>query len=514
MARERQDPATGGTGEDAAPAAPAAVPPAETSPLSEMLTQEPSRIARRLLYGLLLFLAAAIAVASFVKVDVTISAPAVAQPEGKAVLIQAEGPVTVVAVKVREGDAVRKGQELMTVSSDEVGNQLLALTTAAAELEDSRKERRLVVPLQEQQLLEQVLALDEKIASLNRVHDQLKERLAIEKESFRLAQEHSALELEKQGEIDRRAAVDLANAESAVVFRQRDLESLEKLRLRQAVSAVEVLASRRALEDATATRDKVRSQERENANTRARLRNEVQSTEQQHLKALRELSEQIEKNEADVREARSSIVRLRDDIRLKRLEADKKEQLASARYTQAYQRAELALRGVDPARLEQVLAGESLAAPLSVTAPVEGRVGPVAVRRAGEVVPRGQALLTLLPEGVELMAELRIANRDVGLVREGQEVKLKFDAFPFAEYGAIAGRLTNVVLEAETGSGGETYFRATASLGQQYFRKNGEAIPLRSGMTATAEIRTEQKTILELLLRPFLEVGQPSVAKP
>jgi HlyD family secretion protein len=433
-------------------------------------------------------------------------------------VIQADGPVTVLAVKVREGDEVRRGQELMTVASDEIGNQLLAVVTAAAELEDSRNQRRLVVPLQEQQLLEQILALDEKVASLNRVHAQLSERLAIEKETFRLARERHALELEKQDEIDRRTVVDLENADAAVTYRQRDLESLVRLRQRQAVSDVEVLASRRALEDAVATRDKNRSLWRENVNSRARLRNEVQSTEQQHRKALRELEEQIEKNEADAREARSGIVRLRDDIRLKRLEADKKEQLAAAHYTKAYERAQLALRGLDPERLEQVLAGGSLAAPLSVTAPVDGRVGPIAVRRNGEVVPRGQTLATLLPDGVELVAEVRIANRDVGLIQEGQEVKFKFDAFPFAEYGAIPGRLTNLVLEAETGAGGETYFRAGASLGQQYFRKNGVPIPLRSGMTATAEIQTERKTILELLLelllRPFLEVGQPSAARP
>ena len=57
-------------------------------------------------------------------------------------------------------------------------------------------------------------------------------------------------------------------------------------------------------------------------------------------------------------------------------------------------------------------------------------------------------------------------------------------------------------------------YRAYASLDQDYFRVRGEEAPLLAGMSATAEITTETKSLLSLLLEPFQELGKPSSAQP
>src|SRR5260370_38864266 len=81
----------------------------DNSPLSEMLAQEPSRVTRRFLYALLISLAGAIVAASILRVDVTVTAPALLIAEGKALPIQPDLGGTVLEVNVREGARVSQG---------------------------------------------------------------------------------------------------------------------------------------------------------------------------------------------------------------------------------------------------------------------------------------------------------------------------------------------------------------------------------------------------------------------
>src|SRR5947209_825840 len=101
---------------------------AEDSPLSEMFAQEPSRVTRRFLYALLIFLVTAVVVAAVVHVDVTVTAPAMLIPEGKALAVQPEVGGTVVQVSVEEGTHVARGDVLAVLDSEKAGEQLLMCT--------------------------------------------------------------------------------------------------------------------------------------------------------------------------------------------------------------------------------------------------------------------------------------------------------------------------------------------------------------------------------------------------
>src|SRR3954449_6750822 len=90
----------------------------DDSALSDLLTQAPVRATRRVLYGLLLLTVVCLVGASVWRLDVTVSAPAVLIPEGHTYLIQPETSVVVRALKVKEGDLVREGDELAELESD------------------------------------------------------------------------------------------------------------------------------------------------------------------------------------------------------------------------------------------------------------------------------------------------------------------------------------------------------------------------------------------------------------
>ena len=131
----------------------------------------------------------------------------------------------------------------------------------------------------------------------------------------------------------------------------------------------------------------------------------------------------------------------------------------------------------------------------------------VQVRNPGEAVSRGQTLMTLIPRNAPLLAELTVLNKDMGTLRLGQPVKLKFDAFSYAEYGAISGSVLRIAPDAQVDSAGTAVYRVLVALQQAYFRMKDARVPLKPGMTAAAEIITDQKTILAVLFRPFTELA-------
>lgn len=135
----------------------------------------------------------------------------------------------------------------------------------------------------------------------------------------------------------------------------------------------------------------------------------------------------------------------------------------------------------------------------AVKSPMDGYVVQRRVQ-PGLHADRGQGLITIFPDRIDLVAEIKIPNRDRGRVRAGDRVHLKIDALPHLEYGILPGTLMRVMPYADPTDGTYTGF---VSLDQTHFRIDGQNTPVLSGMTAAADIVVEQKTILDLLLKSF-----------
>src|SRR5207249_248763 len=76
---------------------------------------------------------------------------------------------------------------------------------------------------------------------------------------------------------------------------------------------------------------------------------------------------------------------------------------------------------------------------LELRASQDGIVKDIATHTAGTVVQAGTVLITLVPKGEVLKAEVWVSNQDIGFVRPGQPVKLKFMTYPFQQYGMVQG---------------------------------------------------------------------------
>lgn len=138
-----------------------------------------------------------------------------------------------------------------------------------------------------------------------------------------------------------------------------------------------------------------------------------------------------------------------------------------------------------------------------ITAPVAGTITTLEVRGAGTVLQPSQKIATIAPTGARLLVEAQVPNKDMALIERGLPVKLKFDAFPFQDYGIVSGTIVEVSLDADASKETGSFYKVMIAPNQTSIMAKDKVIPLRPGLTLMAEVVTEHKSILNLMLEPF-----------
>jgi membrane fusion protein len=162
--------------------------------------------------------------------------------------------------------------------------------------------------------------------------------------------------------------------------------------------------------------------------------------------------------------------------------------------------------------LQQSLVQEEARRETVIRAPIAGVVTNIAVSR-GASLADDAPLATVLPAGSGLQAQLLVPTRAVGFVREGNEVVLRYDAFPFQRFGQYRGVVDNV--SRTVWSPGEKVgamtvrepvYRIDVRLDRQTVSASGQEVPLRPGMLVNADILLEKRTVFEWVFEPVLEL--------
>ncbi len=145
--------------------------------------------------------------------------------------------------------------------------------------------------------------------------------------------------------------------------------------------------------------------------------------------------------------------------------------------------------------------------------PADGVVKDLATQTPGAVLSPGTVLMTLVPDGEALIAEVWLANHDAGFVTGGQSAKLKLASFPFQRYGMLDARVERVSADSTERGGdgaksGSAYaYRAHLEPLTQELRVGGARHALLPGMQLTAEIKLAERTVLEYLLSPIQKIA-------
>jgi multidrug efflux pump subunit AcrA (membrane-fusion protein) len=153
------------------------------------------------------------------------------------------------------------------------------------------------------------------------------------------------------------------------------------------------------------------------------------------------------------------------------------------------------------ARLETEIASTELGLKqTTITAPVGGIVTNLNVRSAGTVLQAGEAVSSIAPAGVRLVVIARVPNKDMTFIEKGLPAKLKFDAFPYQDYGVVESRVVEVSPDSQEDPKEDkdhnSFYRVT-------ILPLSEPFKMRPGLTLSAEIITERRTVMSLILEPF-----------
>jgi membrane fusion protein len=153
---------------------------------------------------------------------------------------------------------------------------------------------------------------------------------------------------------------------------------------------------------------------------------------------------------------------------------------------------------------------------LALRAQRAGTVSGLSVQ-AGDSVRQGQRLLSLIPSGSPLRAELWVPSRAAGVLRVGTRVAMRYDAFPYQRYGQRFGRVVEVAGSASSPQEIET--RTGLRRDAPAYRvvvaaeRGDDALPLRAGMTVDADLLLERRRLYALLLDPLRRLDPPEPAR-
>ena len=159
-----------------------------------------------------------------------------------------------------------------------------------------------------------------------------------------------------------------------------------------------------------------------------------------------------------------------------------------------------------------------------LTSPVDAVVLEVAQRSIGSVVREAEPIFTLVPLDAPIEAEVAIEASDIGQVKVGQEVRIKFDTFPFQDHGVALGKIRNISQDAfspgtqkdltEKLHSQAPYFRAHIELTDTRLRGVPAAFRFSPGTSLTAEIKQGKRSVISYFLHPLIRGLDESIREP
>ena len=111
--------------------------------------------------------------------------------------------------------------------------------------------------------------------------------------------------------------------------------------------------------------------------------------------------------------------------------------------------------------------------------------------------------MSILPKDENVVLEVKILNRDIGFIHEHMKAKVKLATFPYQEFGIVEGEVIkvspNAIVEKDVG----LVFPTRVRLNKRSIDVRGQVVDFTPGMSATAEIVTRKKSILDFLIEPI-----------
>ena len=146
-----------------------------------------------------------------------------------------------------------------------------------------------------------------------------------------------------------------------------------------------------------------------------------------------------------------------------------------------------------------------------LVSPVSGTVHGLATYTIGGIVKPAQDVVSIVPDGTPLVVESMVQNKDIGFVKIGQETEVKLDTFPFQKYGTIVGKVIHLSPDAVEDEKLGPIYKMRSSIEKTTLLVEGKEVPVTPGMSASVEVKTGKRRIIEFFLSPIIKYARESL---
>lgn len=134
--------------------------------------------------------------------------------------------------------------------------------------------------------------------------------------------------------------------------------------------------------------------------------------------------------------------------------------------------------------------------------------------KEGQQATASQPIMSIMPNNAKIIARLLIPVRAAGFVNAGQNIDIRYDAFPYQKFGLYSGTVTKmsttIVLPNEIHALPmtiqEPVYLVQATLNEEAVNAYGQQFPLKSGMTFTANVKLAERNLIEWILEPIFSL--------
>ncbi len=146
----------------------------------------------------------------------------------------------------------------------------------------------------------------------------------------------------------------------------------------------------------------------------------------------------------------------------------------------------------------------------------------------GSVLQSGEHFITLVPTNAPLEIEANISGRDNGHVHVNNPVIVKFDTFPFSQYGFAEGTVRvvspdsfsaqtearNPTSEVPPPTAGDPFYRGRIAIDRVALHGVPVGFHVIPGMPVTADIKVGKRTVLQYLFGMVAPIPQEALREP
>ncbi len=465
----------------------------EWSPYAEdQINALPQAWTRGLLYFLIVFAAIALPWSILSSVDETGVARGRIEPKGATQRLDSPAAGTVAAVRVQEGQTVTKGQVLVELEADvlrtdlqQAQAKLAGQTSQLNQLEILKTQVLSTLSVQAQQNQAQA---SEKFSQVG----QARQSLSASQANAPLQEAEKLAQVEQAEARLNAAQTDLIRAESRYRKDLDEVKRYQKLAVVGVVPAVKVVELERSADESRRFRDQSAAEVQqgqksllEKENSYRGLKQKLQADQQQAVLRLQE-----QQNGQTTISKAGELALLKNQEQFKQLESQANTLKSDLKQSQSQLQA-LNLQ------LEKRI----------VRSPVTGTIFELPVKKAKAFLQTGQ----LIAQNAPLIVKAQVPSSNSGFLKVGQPVKLKFDAYPFQDYGVVSGRLQWLSPDSKVvqvnGSQLEV-FDLVVTLDRPFIQSPTKKILLTPGQAVTAEVIVRQRRIIDFLLDPFKKLRE------